>query len=219
MITIVFSEKGGVGKSRCAENYSVELAHRGHSVCLVDADPQGNAADFIGYREEAEIEPYVACVQKKGRLTQTLRELDKKFDHVIVDVAGRADEHTPEMRSGLLVAHVAITPLRPCQDNINTLPKVAQIVEDALDLNENLKVFSLISIAPTHHAGKEISEARDVISTFELMPLLNTVIHDRKVFRDAYAAGKGVVEMSNKNAADDIKRLVTEVMEKVNACA
>lgn len=216
MITIVFSEKGGVGKSRCAENYSVELAHRGHSVCLVDADPQGNAADFIGYREEAEIEPYVTCVQKRGRLTQVLRELDTKFDHVVVDVAGRADEHTPEMRTGLLVAHVAITPLKPCQDNINTLPKVAQIVDDALDLNENLQVFSLISIAPTHHAGKEIKEAREIVSTFESIPLLDTVIHDRKVFRDAYAEGKGVVEMQNKSAADDIRQLVTEILEKVS---
>ncbi|MFI3273253.1 AAA family ATPase [Vibrio sp.] len=220
MITIFFGQKGGAMKSIGSENYAVELAHRGHSVCLVDADPQGTTADFIGYREEAEIEPYITCVQKEGRLTQTLRELDTRFDHVVVDVAGRADdEHSQEMRSGLLAAHVAISPFRPCQDNINTIPKVDQIIQTALDFNENLKVFSLISIAPTHHAVKETEEAREIIASWSSMQLLDTIIHDRKVYRDAYSKGCGVVEMDNKKAAEEVKALVTEVLENVYATA
>lgn len=215
MITIFFGQKGGNGKSLTSENFAVELAHRGSSVVIVDADPQGTTADFISYREEEELTPVVSCVQKKGRLTQTLRELNDKFDHVIVDVAGRADDdNSIEMRTGLLVADVAICPVKPDQPSINTIPKVDQIVQDACDLNENLKVFSFIAIAPTHHAVKETEEAREVLSSVESMELLDTVIYDRKVYRDAYTAGKGVVEMKHKAAAE-IRSLVTEVLRKV----
>lgn len=214
MITIFFGQKGGNGKSLTSENFAVELAHRGLSVVMVDADQQGTTADFIGYREEEELTPVVSCVQKKGRLTQTLRELNTKFDHVIVDVAGRADDDSSvEMRSGLVVADIAICPVKPDQPSINTLPKVDQIVQDACDLNEHLKVFSMIAIAPTHHAVKETEEAREVLAGINSMQLLETVIYDRKVYRDAYIAGKGVVEMKHK-AADEVRRLVTEVLEK-----
>ena len=43
------------------------------------------------------------------------------------------------------------------------------------------------------------------------MPLLNTLIYDRKNYRDALALGRGVIEMDNEKAKFEIESLMKEL--------
>ncbi|MEQ6438328.1 ParA family protein, partial [Comamonas sp. w2-DMI] len=45
MIVALLNQKGGVGKTTLATHIAGELAMRGQSVILLDADPQGSALD------------------------------------------------------------------------------------------------------------------------------------------------------------------------------
>lgn len=47
-VVAVANQKGGVGKTTCCINLASELGKRGHSVLVVDIDPQGNSTSGLG---------------------------------------------------------------------------------------------------------------------------------------------------------------------------
>ena len=51
-IISVSNRKGGSGKTTTAVNVSAGLAHRGHSVLLIDADPQAHSTLSLGIRQK-----------------------------------------------------------------------------------------------------------------------------------------------------------------------
>jgi len=73
---------------------------------------------------------------------------------------------------------------------------------------------AVISCAPTNPLINEVEDAKSLLSDFtEYLGLAKTFIRDRKIYRDALLQGKGVVELDNIKALDEIKNLVNEILE------
>lgn len=209
MIILIGSQKGGCGKSTTAVNVCAELSGRGHDVVLVDADRQCTAANWAMDRAENTKLAKVHCVQKYENIRETLLDLDKRYGYVIVDAAGRDSR---ELRTGMTAAHVLIVPFRPSQPDLDTLPNMQEIITQAKDLNPGLRVFGLITMAPTNPVIHEEADARECLNDYPEINLLSTMIRDRKVYRDAMSEGLGVVEMDNPKAKAEIKKIVEEVL-------
>jgi len=205
MIVLIGSQKGGCGKSTSAVNISAELAGKGHDVVLVDADRQCTAANWAMDRAENAALAKVHCIQKYDNIRDTLLDLNTRYEYVIVDAAGRDSR---ELRTGMTAAHVLIVPFRPSQPDLDTLANMQEIIIQAKDLNPDLKVFGLITMAPTNPIVSEEADARDCLIDYPLINLLPTIIRDRKVYRDAMCDGLSVVEMDNPKAKVEIKKLV-----------
>ena len=188
MIILFAGQKGGSGKSTLASNAAAWLANKGKDVMLVDADRQGTCSRWSEYREEDSNLPAVQCVQKYERITAALKDLDSRYEYVICDVAGR---DSTEMRSAFLAADIAIIPFRPSQADLDTLPHVAEIVAAAADLNPGITCYAMLTMAPTNPVINEAKEAADFLQDYPELKTLQTIVRDRKAYRDALSEGKG----------------------------
>ncbi|KVD37048.1 MULTISPECIES: division plane positioning ATPase MipZ [Burkholderia cepacia complex] len=210
MILLIAAEKGGVGKSTLATNLAVHLAHQGVDVVLLDTDGQATAARFVERRDEAGITPAVPCVQRTGDVASTLRDLAHRYQVVVVDAGGRDSR---EMRSAMAVANLLLVPTKASQADLETFSKVNELIGLARGLNPKLKAVVLLSIAPTNPAIREVEDARELLATFDMLELADTIIRDRKVYRDALLMGKGVIELDNGQARAEIQLLAQEFFE------
>lgn len=212
MITVIGGNKGGSGKTTTAVNLAVALAQKGKDVCLLNADMQRSAAKWHAEREACQISPSITLIEKFDNLTQTLRALDDKYQHVIVDVAGR---NSREFITSGVVAHQIIAPLQCSQPDLDTLEELQQQIEAMRDLNPELKVFCLQSMATTNPVlrGNERKEFLEYLSEFPTIETMNTVICFRKVYRDCMSNGVGVLETDNQSAKSEIEQLMKEVFQ------
>ncbi len=208
MIVLIGSQKGGCGKSTTAVNICAYLAKNGHDVVLVDADRQCTAANWAMDRSGNKSLPVVHCVQKYDNVRETLLDLDKRYEYVVVDAAGRDSR---ELRTGMTAASLLLVPFRPSQPDLDTLPNLQEIITQAKDLNPELKVYGLITMAPTNPVIHETEEAREYLQDYPEIKLMDTILRDRKIYRDAMSDGMGVVEMGNQKATEEIESLMKEI--------
>jgi len=85
------------------------------------------------------------------------------------------------------------------------------MVGDVRAFNRDLQAFSLISMASTNPSVVEPQEAREALQEVPELTLSDHIIRDRKVYRDAFFEGVGVVEMSNNKATPELQLLAQEV--------
>ncbi|RJQ29927.1 chromosome partitioning protein [Candidatus Parcubacteria bacterium] len=211
-ITVFGGEKGGTGKTTLAVNIAAMLAMKGKDVLLLDTDRQGTASFWATVREEENIEPWVACVQKFGKgLPAQIRDLAERYDEIIIDAGGR---DSMELRYALGVADRAYIPVQPFQFDIWTIRQMDTLVEMAKGLNEELAAFIVLNRVATNPAIREDRETREFITRedFQHLTLAESMIRDRIAFRKAARDGLAVVEYGqDRKAINEMNQLYEEI--------
>ncbi len=77
-IIAVANQKGGVGKTTTAINFSTLLAKRGKNVLLIDADPQGNATSGVGIDKNVELSVYDLIINDESNPKEIIQKTDIK---------------------------------------------------------------------------------------------------------------------------------------------
>lgn len=213
MAIILFGgEKGGTGKTTLATNMAAMLALEGRDVLLIDTDRQGTASFWATVREETEVEPRVACVQKFGRgLATQILDLADRYDEVIIDAGGR---DSMELRYALGVCDRAYLPVQPFQFDIWTIGQMDELVEMAGAINEDLQAFIVLNRVSTNPSVREDQETREFFREqgFAHLDLLDVVLRDRIALRKSSRDGLSVVEWRrDRKAVSEMRQLYCEV--------
>lgn len=214
MIILIGGEKGGTGKTTLATNLAAMRALAGRDVLLIDTDIQGSANYWTQSRDESEVKPRVACVQKLGKgLHSEVQDLAKRYDDIVIDAGGR---DSVELRSALVVAEKVFIPIQPSQFDIWTLNRMDSLVDTARSMNPALKAWVVISRASTNPSVSESKEASEILGDFEHLELSNALVRDRIAYRKAARDGLCVNELKPKDpkATEEIEALFKEVFKE-----
>jgi chromosome partitioning protein len=211
MIILIGGEKGGPGKTTLATNLAAMRTIETEDLLLIDTDKQLTASFWCSTREDNNILPRVASVQKFDKAVRTeVLALHVKYKDIIIDAGGR---DSPELRGSLLVADKAIFPLRPSQFDLWTLTRLNTLVDTARDINDKLKAYVVLNQSSTNPSVKEAEEAKKYIYDFPYLNLLDVVISERIAFRRAAIAGMGVAEYKPEDtkAIEEIQKFYKKV--------
>ncbi|WP_305910324.1 AAA family ATPase (plasmid) [Methylomarinum sp. Ch1-1] len=211
MIILIGGEKGGTGKTTLATNLAAMRALTGRDVLLIDTDPQGSANYWAQSRDEENITPRVACVQKFGKgLAAEVKDLATRYQDIIIDAGGR---DSIELRSALVAAERAYIPIQPSQFDIWTLDQMDTLVETAKGFNPDLQATVVISRSSTNPSVHESDDTGKLLDDFDNLELADVIIRDRIAYRKAAKDGQAVVELKPKDpkAVSEMETLYNEV--------
>ena len=202
-IITIANRKGGVGKTTLATNIAVALQTKGRTL-LVDADEQRSAFKWNEYRDS---KLDAKAIHKN--LLDDLELLDSEYDFILIDVAGRDSQI---FREALLISNKLIVPTQASLLDLEVMPYLEEKIKIAQEQNKDLEAFVLINRAPTNPKSTEVEQAKKYLADFPTFKLLNTILRERKQFRDAIIESKSVTEMSSSKARDELNELLIEIL-------
>ena len=134
---VVLNPKGGSGKTTIATNLAAYFAAAGHSPVMMDFDPQGSTARWVGKRQSNQPKiSVIAAYEKDGRMTRAFQlRLPQGATHVVVDTpAAVLGPEMPDLTRGADKILVPVLPsdidIHACSRCIRDLLLVAKIRRD-----------------------------------------------------------------------------------------
>jgi chromosome partitioning protein len=207
MIVLYSHQKGGVGKSTLAINHAYFK-----NCSIIDLDSQNSSMLFNQLRKMQNRES-VDCYTSNS--INEFNEMIKPFkankeNMIIIDSGGYDSEIN---RLALISADIIITPVGASQIELFGLQKFRGILNDASEATgTNVKTHVLINNVDSR-SKKKINELQEYIaSNKNYFNLLDSIIHSRVDFKNAYGDGLTVAELDkDSKASQEIGSLVNEI--------
>lgn len=207
--------KGGNGKSTLAANTQVALQSRGRKVFSVDADARRTLKKWADRRNthvEPALQVVTACAD--GDVDVLARGLAANADFGIIDTPGVVG--SPELASALNVADTVIIPVRASRPDIENMGDCLRMVAGAKLLRPHMRVIVVLSMTSTNpFMHKEADLSREALTKIKGIELAPVELKERKAYRDAILAGKGVVELANVQAKAEMDTFINFLLQGV----
>lgn len=206
-VIAVINQKGGTGKTTLAINLAGGLARRGRTV-VVDADPQGSAAQWAGLGAE-DGRSALEVRSTTSDIAGAVKELRGNADFLVVDcpptlegdVAGAAMES----------ADTVLIPVLPSPMDLWGSVRLGDALAEARNRNSALAVYFVVNQAEPRSA---LSRAmQHALGEFDF-PTLDARVHRRAIYRHAALEGCTVYDIGRRGetAVQEIDAILQEVL-------
>lgn len=237
MNLMIFSTKGGTGKTRIAVSLAVVVARDTEGkVCLVDFDTsQATAYRILQLRQKdsdarpeqiksakslIQIDPIIYDDTQENLKPFINNIVNTQYEHAIFDTGGYDSELN---RAILLYADLVIIPIRPDIGDFWALEDLLDIVcslkEDG-SLNDSIKFCVVLTQCSTNiHHQNDIKMDIDALSQIVVNKGLNdctfvlkNVTYKRHVYSTSAVQGLSVTESTDKKAAKEFEHIWEEIL-------
>jgi len=204
-VIALVGNKGGAGKTTLCINLACGLQRRG-STLLLDADPQLSS---LQWSEIAGGNGAVGVVDAVDDVAGMVREQRERRECVVIDCPPAVQSE--QTRQAMTCSDLVIIPVLPSPLDLWASAHIVQELEWARSVNPGLRALVVINqLEPQTRLSRLMDDALAEIG----LPVANTAIRRRMVYRNAMLQGRSVLEAGYRAgpAAEEIEQLVDEVM-------
>ena len=207
MIVLYSHQKGGVGKSTIAINHAYSK-----DCSVIDLDSQNSSMLFNQLRKMQDRKSNDCFTANTiNKFNEMIKEYKSNKENMIIIDSGGYDSEIN--RLALVSADIIITPVGASQIELFGLQKFRGILSEASEATgRNIKTHVLINNVDPR-SKKKVNELQEYIKSNEkYFNLLDSILHTRVDFKNAYGEGLTVEELNKESkAAQEINELVKEI--------
>ncbi len=205
----LLNQKGGVGKTTMATNIAGSLSKSGHTVLLIDADPQGSALDWSAARKEPSLFPVVGI--PKDTIHREIAKLGNGYDWIVIDGPPRV---YPVAKSAIAASDIVVIPVQPSPYDVWAAKEIVDLIAEVRVIKEDLKaVFAVNRKIVGTAIGRDVTQA---LADYPI-PVLKGALSQRVGFAESAGAGMTVLETDPTGpAAKEVEVIVAQIMEQLN---
>jgi chromosome partitioning protein len=202
-VIVLVGNKGGAGKTTLSINLANALTERDTTV-LLDADPQGSSLQWseIG-------EGNLVVHEADEALGEHALAMQQHYQYVIVDCPPSVQ--ATQTHAALQACDVALIPVQPSPMDLWATVHIEQAVEQARTVNDRLAAWLVINqLEPRTTLSRLVREAVAEID----IPVAETPIRRRAIYRSSVLEGKSVYDMGSRGAeaVNELNQLIQEVV-------
>ena len=211
-IIAVANQKGGPGKTTVTMQLAAGLAMRKLTVMVIDTDPQGSATHWGASGEDAFPVAVVSLAAVPDKVHREIKKFVGSYDVILIDCPPSVA--SPATQSALLIADLAVLPVRPSPTDLWALKEIVKLIESARTVNDELTAVVLVNQwQPNTLLSTDALQALEELG----LPVLKTRLHHRQAYQQCAVLGSAVYGLGRaaKPAIDEVEALVVEVGQLV----
>ena len=203
-IISVLNPKGGSGKTTTSTNLARSLYERGHSVLLVDSDPQGSARDWHAANEANPIE--LVALDRPNNV-KTLTSMAANYDYVVIDGAAKLEDM---IAACIKVSDFVLIPVQPSPYDIWAVSDLVDFIKARQEVTDGIPLAAFV-ISRMVDGTRLSGDVRTVLDEYDL-PVCDTTITQRQVYPQSASEGLTVYDADNAKARAETTELTDELL-------
>jgi chromosome partitioning protein len=207
MIVALLNQQGEVGKTTLALHLAGVWACQGHSVALIDADPDRCALEWSGLRaQEALSSRFTVIAIARDTLHRELPTITRDVDRAIID---RPAHIEPITRSAMMAADFVRVPVQPPPFQGLAFVETLRLANAMVTIRPQLRIRLVLN-----RCNARASVPRDLTQALAEYdpPALTSSITERAVSAEAMENGRLAFDLPHSRAAvQEITALAAEV--------
>ncbi len=198
-------EKGGSGKTTMATNVAHGFKLLGLNVLLVDSDPQGSARDWNA-QNEGGVVPVVGL--DRETLPIDLKAIMHGYHIVIIDGAPQISKLSA---AAIKASDIVLIPVQPSPYDVWASLDLVELIKARQEVANGKPEAAFI----VSRVIKNTKLSKEVTSTLEEydMRVFKSFTSQSVIYPTAASTGNTVFSQKASEAANEIKRIVEEIME------